>query len=256
MVRVPMPFFYPDKMQAECEQRFEKDLRLMLQKTYTVLGATGEVCLLDQIPLPFKHFEQQTDFLEWTQTSLRTLQFTLGYLLRMASVMATTPAPGTATATASSTKEQDCPEKRAAKLWYTQFARLDKAEEYTQQMRVQIQTYILQFPGFVSDHVSHFPHLSFEDKLELMCSLCFSACKIFLATLWNPKAVPQCPSMDPMTMARFHATWQQPLYKKLLTKVDENSFCIRMMDAYQKPIARLMDHYQYFLLLDEAQFCI
>jgi hypothetical protein len=260
-MRIPAPFHLPRHMQFACEQRFERELQHFMRQTFTVgtnaIDNEEPTCLLDLIPAPSCNFSKGMDFLEWAQKTLRTLHFLLGFLLRLSSC-----AGGkklflrNESAAETSAPVEEPAEIRAAKLWYSQFVKLQNAEAYRTRLRVQIERYILCFPGLVVDHVSLFPNLCFEDKLELVCSLCFSACKIFLRPFWNPHAVPTCPDATPSAMARFHASWQQPLYRKVLSKAEEGSFSVRILDAYQKPVARLMDHYNYYELLLSTSFPI
>lgn len=260
-MHVPMPFNLPRHMQFACEQVFERELQHFMRKTFTVANHSertegveeeGEpLCLLDLIPAPSCNFTKGMDFLEWAQKTLRTLHFLLGRLLRLSSC-----GGGKQTLGVAAEQEEELMESRASRIWYAQYMKLSHAEAYRTPLRVQIEHYILYFPTLVGDHVSCFPNLCFEDKLELMCSLNFSACKIFLSPFWNPKAVPECPDLTPKAMVRFHASWQQPLYRKVMSKADVGSFSIRILDAYQKPIARLMDHYHYYELLLSTSFPI
>ena len=242
-------------MQFACEQRFERDLQHFMHRAFTVSKEENDktvLCLFDHIPPPSCHFSKGMDCLEWAQKTLRTLHFLLGYLLRLSSCAGGKKGDESTT----DTPYVEPTESLAAKVWYSHFMKLPDAEEYRTQLRVQIERYILCFPMLVADHVSLFPNLCFEDKLELMCSLCFSACKIFLRPFWNPHAVPQCPDLTPSAMVRFHASWQQPLYRKVLSRAEDGSFSVRILDSYQKPIARLMDHYNYYELLLSTSFPI
>ena len=164
---------------------------------------------------------------------------------------------GNSTTNGNSTNNTINNELKSAKLWYEEFSsKFPNADVYEHILRFQLQDYIMDFPVMVYDHISHFPTLSFEKKLELMCSSNFSACRIFLSSLWNHKKISPCTDTDPHGVIHFHASWQQPLYKKVLNKADETSFGIKLMDAYQKPIYKLMDHYNFWILMDAVEFPI
>ena len=188
---VPTPFLYPQEMQPICEEHFEKDILKNLRKAFTV-NEEGEtikaVCILDVIPLPFKTFQRSEDFLVWSQKSLCIMQYILASILRLHSV--TKKRKLTTTEEEEATTTTTCKELNAAKFWYEQFStKYPKSDVYEQALRLSIQHYIMEFPMLVYEHICHFPSLSFEKKLELMCSLNFSACKIFLSSLWNHKGI-------------------------------------------------------------------
>lgn len=249
-------------MQPLCEQRFEKDLDQMLKKAFTIQDVieAKAVCILDTIPLPFKTFQRDQDFLVWSQKSLTSVQFILASILRLESMKTQKKSKQEDTEVSNngnSTNNTINNELKAAKIWYEEFSsKFPNADVYEHILRFQLQDYIMDFPVMVYDHISHFPNLSFDKKLELMCSLNFSACRIFLSSLWNHKKISPCTDTDPHGVIHFHASWQQPLYKKVLNKADETSFGIKLMDAYQKPIYKLMDHYNFWILMDAVEFPI
>ena len=238
-MQVPTPFHLPMREQRACEQALERDLQLSMRQAFTI---GDSMCLMDIMPPACDAFANGMDFLDWAQKMLGTLHCLLACLLNLKG--------------SDSQQKQPSPESSAARGWYAQFARLHNAPKHSAQLRVQIQHFILHFPALVGDHVSLFPNLCFEDKQELMCSLAFSACKILLRPFWSPQMVRQCTDLSPKAMARFHASWQQPLYRKVASKATEGSFAVRVLDAYQQPIARLMDHYHFYELLLSTSFPI
>jgi hypothetical protein len=244
---VHTPFLSPTCLQPTLEEGFTLELQGLLRQTFTCAHANEEapVCLMDSLPLPFNTYKGNVDFLVWTQQSLRALQCMLGCLMRLPSILNPTPSV-----------DEEYPERRLARLWYEQFSRLDKADAYTPVLRLQIQQYILRFPILVYEHVSHFPSISFQNKVELLCLLCFSACKIFAPSFWNPDTLSECPGKKPSVVLRFHHTWYQALYRRVLAKACEGAFVLKVMDAYQRPVVCLLDHYRFASLLRSSDFHI
>ena len=208
--RVPTPF---STWPADFRAQLEATLSQSLYAAFTVQGCS---CLLEVGEFP--HFKADTcQFHTWLRQALCQIH----QLLKLLS------------------KEPPEIEGGWAINWYTNYIE-HPASISSVALTEQLQALLLQLPVIVVQHV--LPVLPFAQQMECVCRMAFWGC----VPLMQRFCVARPPTWTSYTRAYFRGHWRNALYRQLSP---QDGFHWHMLEAYNAPVARLVDHYRFHRLL-------